>query len=801
MKKLHILTTAILAGSVLALSSCTEEKIVGIDPNGIPVASDYDIKVTVDPETNQYTLNMVSSTGGAVKGVFPVWKIYTSANPIQSTRDGYNGIITVAGDYDVELQVANHNGVSEGVKTGTIHIENTIINFTPYINNMTGEGSKEWHIDGSVQGHLGCGESGTDGLNWWSANPGDKASEGVYDNIMTFTSNGETDGTGLYTYDPGASGTIYVNKDVTVEPYAASNPHDDNDFRAPAEVQENVPFKLYAEGADLMLSFPEGTLIGYLPNDELYYEPKFKVLGISRNKIELVCDNGGISWHYILAPFEKEEIFEGFKYDSEFNMWKDAEVVLQSTWFSPSDWSGSCVQPEVEVSNSTIKFHTPADMGGDQWMGQVHIGTNIPVSAAETYDFSCIITADTDIKATVKVQKDGDDNVSFAGQDQIPFAAGGDVYYFSDLPGFDGNLKIAFDFAGYPDMDITISKIVFKNHKDDDGTVLPSDTPAPEEPEETVTWVGVDSADNLWNSATITLVDSWTSGEDWNGTTAEPTITQDGNSFTLQYSETPGTDQWKAQFKLETDMSFSEEKKYDFSVVINPSCDISGVTVKPTNFTDDKFWSEGRHDVYANEDNVITLVGVSADLPDFKIVFDFAGVEAGATVVVKDIIIQEHKEFSWVEVGSDSNIWNGASITLVDSWTSGEDWNGTTAEPTITQDGNSFTLQYSETPGTDQWKAQFKLETDLSFPGDKAYDMRVTINPSCDIAGVTVKPTNFTDDIFWSEGRHDVYAMEDNVIELKNVSADMSDFKIVFDFAGVEAGATVVVKDIIIQEH
>ena len=64
-----------------------------------------------------------------------------------------------------------------------------------------------------------------------------------------------------------------------------------------------------------------------------------------------------------------------------------------------------------------------------------------------------------------------------------------------------------------------------------------------------------------------------------------------------------------------------------------------------------------------------------------------------------------------------------------------------------------------------------------------------------------MKPTNYGDNSFWSDGRHDIYAYEDNVIELKNVTADMPDFKIVFDFAGVQQGATVVVKDIIIQEH
>ena len=799
MKNSYKLKTAILAGAVFVFSSCTEEKIIGIDPLGVPSASDYNIKVTVDQETNQYTLNIVNESGQPVTGVYPIWRIYSSNNPVRTTRDGYTGIITVAGDYDVELQVGNHNGVSEGVKTGVKHIDNTLINFTPYINNMTGGSSKLWHIDGSVPGHLGCGEPGTDGLNWWSATPYDKQDWGVYDNLMTFTNNGG-DGTGLYTFDPGASGTIYVNTGITdLAPYSDYNTNDGVDYVAPAPLQENVPFTLYAEGVDLMLSFPKGTLIGYLPNVELYEQPKFKVNSITKNKIELTCDNGGIAWHYILAPYEVEEVFEGFKYDSEFNMWKNAEVSLGSTWFADGNWGELSPQPEVSVTNESIKLHTPAGMGSDQWQGQVHIKTNIVTTSDRTYDFSMWLDTPVDCDITVKPHPDGDDNTFFVA-DKQHFSAGGSCYYFTDLPGLDGEpLVLTLDFAGYPDTDFEVSKIVLKDHANDDGTVLPSDTPEIEEPEPDVEWVDVNSADNLWNGGTVTQITSWTANNDW-GEITGPEITSEGNSYTLKYSEGPGGNQWQAQFALETDLSFSGDKVYDFSVTIIPTCDIAGVTVKPTNFADGSFWSEGRHDISAYEENVIKLVAVKADMPDFKLVFDFAGVEAGASIVVKDIIIQEHKEFSWVDVSSDSNLWNSGKVTNVTSWTANNDW-GEIAGPDITSEGNSYTLKYSEGPGSNQWQAQFALETDLSFSGDKKYDFRVTINPTCDIAGVTVKPTNFADGSFWSDGRHDVEAYEDNIIELKGVSADMPDFKLVFDFAGVEAGASIVIKDIIIQEH
>ena len=805
MKKQNIFKASLLMGVMIAASSCQEEKIYGVDPAGIPQASDYAIKIDVDQTTNQFTLSLTDANGNPAKAVYPVWKIYTKNNPVMSTRPVYSDIVTVAGDYDVEMQVGNHNGISEGVKTGVIHIENTMVDFTPYIKNLTDNGSKVWQIAANEQGHLGCGEPGTEGLNWWSAAPYDKADWGVYDNRMTFTDNG-TNGGGLYTYDPGASGTIYVNTGIdNLAPYSDYNTNDGNDYCAPASVQETT-FTLSPEGTDLFLVFPQGTLIGYLPNVEAYNNPKFKVYSITKNKIELSVDNGGIAWHYILQPEGADagdKPFSGFKYDSDFNMWKNADVTLQSTWFANNDW-GEIASPDVEVTNKSIKLHTPAEMGGSQWQGQVHIGTNIAVSSAETYDFSCGIVSNNDSKVTVKVQMDGDDNTFFVA-DQQPFEGGGSYYYFSDLPGFDGTLKIALDFGGNPDMDFEVKDIVFKRHADDDGTVLPNqgggDQPGGEQ---SVNWVDVNSDANIWNSGTITNITSWTANNDW-AEIAAPEITAESNTFTLVYSEGPGSNQWQAQFALETNLSFPGDKLYDFRVTINPTCDIPGATVKPTDFTDGFFWSADQHALEAYEDNVISLIGVAADMPDFKIVFDFAGAQAGSTIVIKDIIIQEHQDApaapSWVAVDSDSNLWKGVTPTDYTFYTAmGSDWSSV-ANPDLTTGDNEYTLEYSDGSGDQQWQAQFAILTGLSFPGDKTYDFRVTINPTCDIAGATVKPTNFGDDAFWSDGRHDLEAYEDNVIELWGVSADMPDFKIVFDIPGVTPGGKVVIKDIIIQEH
>ncbi len=281
-------------------------------------------------------------------------------------------------------------------------------------------------------------------------------------------------------------------------------------------------------------------------------------------------------------------------------------------------------------------------MGNDQWQGQVHIGTNIQVSAAETYDLSCKIESKNDSKVTVKVQMDGDDGVSFAGQDQIEFDAGGSYYYFSDLQGFDGILKIAFDFAGYPDTDFTITDIVFKKHSDDDGTVLPT---LPDEPEKPVKWVDVNSPDNLFHGCAWTNTFYYAPG--WSQI-ADPEVKVDGSTITVTLPEAT-TDQWQAQVAFHTDISTSADKLYDFRVTFFSNKEHPGVTFKCVlsggGDNDNVFYMAERLKLTEYEDETYSWIGLPGiDMDKMSIFLDFGGNAAGTEVQIKDIIIQEHRE-------------------------------------------------------------------------------------------------------------------------------------------------------------
>ncbi len=633
-----ILGFASLAGMLLAMGSCSTEPNFQPSMAGLPQASDYQIGISVD-ELNNVELNILDKDGNHAKGVYPVWYINQSTRP--STSLTYRDLITIAGDYPVEMKVGNGNGVSEGSVTGTIHIDKTIFDFTPYMKALTDNSSKEWAVDGTKQGHMACGPNAGDPAGWWNGEPGCKEAEGVYANILTFGYT-DSDTSGSYVYNPGESGTMYVNTGVhSLTGYTVNNPDDGQDFRVASE-QMATEFTLSPEGANLYLVLPPHTPFPYIPSEAAFNNPKYRIASFSKSSITLVQDLDGISWQYIIAPKAEDTSFKGFKYDSEYNMWKSAEITLQSTWFSPGDWSGGLEPDVVEVSNEKIFVHTPAAMGNDQWQGQLHIGTNIQVSADETYDFSCKIESKNDSKVTVKVQMDGDDGISFAGQDQIAFDAGGSYYYFSDLKGFDGILKIAFDFAGYPDTDFTITNIVFKKHSDDDGTVLPT---LPDEPEKPVKWVDVDSPDNLFHGCAWTSSFYYAPG--WSQI-ADPVVNVDSNTITVTLPEAT-TDQWQAQVAFHTDITTSADKLYDFRVTFYSNKEHPGVTFKCVlsggGDNDNVFYMADRLKLSEYEDETYSWIGLPGiDMDKMSVFLDFGGNAAGTEVQIKDIIIQEHRE-------------------------------------------------------------------------------------------------------------------------------------------------------------
>ena len=235
--------------------ACSPEQINHPSEAGIPDATLTEPVIEVDQEINQVTFSLPAGT----KALIPVWIFQDKTGEWSqySAQNGLKKIFTVAGDYTVRMQLLNSNGVSPNYVEKTFHIDNTLMNFDKYNTMLTGGSNKEWRIDNSVAGHMGCGESGTTGTGYWSAAPDDKKDWGVYDNRMTFTLEGN-----VYDFNPGVAGTIYINTGITDEPYGSHRTDDGNDYLYPVEAQTSE-WNWEVEGEDLYLVLPPKTYSHY----------------------------------------------------------------------------------------------------------------------------------------------------------------------------------------------------------------------------------------------------------------------------------------------------------------------------------------------------------------------------------------------------------------------------------------------------------------------------------------------------------------------------------------------------------
>lgn len=639
MKTLYkLINGGALAALILGLTGCAQEEIFEPSAAGLPQASDYQIGVTVD-DLNNVELNILDKHGNPAKGVYPIWYVNESTRP--STALTYRDLITIAGDYPVEMKVGNANGVSEGSVTGTITVTKTIFDFAPYIQALTNGSTKEWAVDGTKDGNMGCGPA-SNPTEWWNGGPGAKEQEGVYQNILIFGKT-ESPSSGMYVFDPGTAGTFYVNTGIHSLPgYTVNNPDDGVDFRVQSGVVESS-FSLVPEGANLYLTLPANTPFPYVPSEDAFAAPKYRITNFNRNEITLVQDLDGISWQYIIAPKAGADVTtSGFKYDFEHNLWKNANVFVASTWFADDNWS-EIGSPEVTVTeNKGISLHAPAGMGNTQWQGQVHVGTDIEVHSGVTYDFSCNVNVPKSGSVTVKLFKEGDDDTFFdyVADNKVVVDPNGSIVWFSDMEGFDGTLKIAFDFAGFGDCDITVNNIVFKEHQYDDGTVIPAAAAAP----------SISEADNLFADYEVVKYSTWFADSNWNDsavTQPEINFFQGGYSFTAP--ENFGSEQWQGQVHVWTNVETSAENKYDFMLTIESDQDIKNVTVKiqkgdslgDDNGDDETSFGVNRVNVEAGVPTLYYFKGVQGfDTKNLQVCMDYAGAPGKSKITVSDIRMQ-----------------------------------------------------------------------------------------------------------------------------------------------------------------
>ncbi len=800
MKTKNILYS-ILSALCLLGASCSPDEFDGANPNGIPTMENVDFQISVDQETNQMVAHYTPAPG-----TYPVWILdgaaYSTLNEVGYKNDE-------AGTHTIELRLGNRNGFSvTGIKKEYTFNE-TKIDYTADFRRITG---KEWRIDNKEAAHMGCGEGGTDGSNWWAAAADEKKAFGVYDDRITFTADTRKGGT--YTYNAGADGLTYVNK----ETQWANGAKDDLDVELGNQTSiwdfEELDWtdKEGKVSKQRYIRLGEKTLFPYMSSNEQYENPLFRVEQLTASKMVLVYEkkDHSIAWRFIFTSKEGEKEFAGFDANSDYNMWKGITPSMEF-WYAPG-WTQIDDPGFVDAGNDyTIELPQATT---DQWQAQVKFHTDLSTSASSNYDFSAIFNSDKDLNgATVKLVLDGDDGV-FYFTDRIDLKAGEDyIFWKSNMPGIDMNkVMLVLDFGGCQENTVVnVSNIVLKDHANDDGTVLPEVDPViPDEP--VMDW-DYDSSANLWKSVDNgTLFDAfgyWFADNSWTALPTQPEATHQDDLYEITLPEGMGGSQWQGQFHIDTKLTASAEKTYNFCLVMEADQDCPGVTFKLTDEGDTNYFIEERNDLKADEAFILKREGVTLkenkDANAIRLFFDFGGSPAGTHVKISKIYFEEVLSLNYNDA---DNLWkavdDGSAFDSFGYWFADNSWTALPTQPVAYHEDNFYEITIPEGMGGSQWQGQFHIDTKLKASGDKQYHFQLMMEADQDCPGVTIKLTDGGDTNFFCEGRHDIAGDEPYIYTLKNATLkegkDADVLRLFFDFGGSPADTHVRISKIILKE-
>ena len=798
---------ALFAG--LAMTACSPDEFSGADPNGIPSVSGVDFNISVDQETNQ-----MIATYTPQPGTYPVWILNgTTYSTLQEV--GYNN--PEAGTYTIDMKIGNRNGFSQGTISKTFTFNETKVDYSADFRRITG---KEWRIANKEVAHMGCGPAGTAGTEWWSAQPNDKKDFGVYDDRITFTADNRKGGT--YTYNAGADGMTYVNWGTSFNPTGAEPDVD----VALGNQTSTWSFEVYdwedAEGnvtKQTYIQLGKNTLFPYISSNAQYENPKFRIETLTATKIVLVYDapDRSISWRFILTSAADERLVEeqGFDANSDFHLWKG--VTPDATFYFAPNWSPDRTAEMQATYNDKGNDYTITvpDAAFDRWQAQMHLHTTgVETSAANHYDFSCIFVADADIDGvTVKVTNEAD-NEAIIDVDNISLKAGKEyVFWKSDIEGKDlSPVKIVFDFGHASGATtINVSNIVLKDHANNDGTIVSEGGEGGGEDKPTMDW-NYESGANLWKAVDDgTLFDAfgyWFADDSWTALGTQPEATQNGDTYEITIPEGIGGSQWQGQFHIDTKLTASAAKAYNFYFVMETDNDCPGVTVKLTDAGDSNFFCEGRHDVKADEPFIFKLEGATLkegkDAEAIRLFFDFGGSPAGTHVKISKIYFEEAVSLNYDDA---DNLWKGVDDGSVASefgyWFADDSWTALGTQPVATHNGDTYEITLPEGMGGSQWQGQFHIDTQLTALAALAYNFQLVIEADNDCPGVTIKLTDAGDSNFFCEGRHDIKADEPYVYTLKGATlkegTDATAIRLFFDFGGSPAGTKVKISKIVFK--
>ena len=803
-----------IAALAVSAAACTPEYPV-LSSAGLPQASDLDVTISVDQETNYVTFVMNN------KGMVPVWifgdqKIDGKASKKYSyTENGVSLRFRDAGEYTVEVKAYNVNGLSQGSQVLTFTLNNTYrdpFDPSPYVKAISGGASVDWVWNSTENGHFGCGPVGNP-LGWWSCDANGKKGF-LYDDVMTFDSEGN------YTFNPG-DGQAYANKGSE---YKAEYKTADEDYLFQTE-QKTSKYTFENNWNDagieeIYLVLDSGSELSYVPHKSIVEEPRYQVMETKtsnmKKKIQLMGtvftpDNpDGISWYYEFVPKGSNPDAADPLFGLESKTWV---LDNESTGYmgcgpdfgsSGSWWSaGPHEKDNFGVVDDEITFYANGKYVFDPGEGgMVYCNWESGWRPDGYYSGDGSTDYDAPAERMESTYVLGSDSTG----DYIELPAGvlygyipkpqvlseTNRLYIKELTA--NKLFVVANFDG-------ISWQFIYRPKDGQGG---GDTPQPEPTVEPLdpTHYDLNGATNLWKGANLE-VETWYSPGDWSGgLTPDYEITA-GNGITVTIPDGMGSSEWMGQTKLKSHVATSSEKTYDFSVTLLADEDMT-VTIKLTNDPEESddihsFFYDGQVKLTAGEPLVYRKANlkqaVSGD--NAMLIFDFGRSPIGSTIQASDIILQEHM---------DGNLWAGGNLE-VETWYSRDDWSGgLTPDYEITA-GNGIKVTIPDGVGGSEWMGQTKLKSHVASSSEKTYDFSVKLTADEDMT-VTIKLTNEpeeSDDIhsFFYDGQVKLTAGETLLYVKRGLKQAVSgdNVMLIFDFGRSPIGSTIEASEIIFMEQ
>ena len=631
-----------LSAAVALMAACSPEYNTP-DQTKLPLAADFDVKVDVDQETNYVTFNMNN------QAVVPVW-IVGATDPIDNasgskvtgknyayTGNGLQLRFRDAGEHSVEVKAYNSNGLSVGSKIVKFSLDNTYrdpFDASPYIKALSNGSSQTWEWNYTVAGHFGCGPIGGTGTEWWSAGANEKEGMSLYDDKITFTSEGK------YTFDPG-DGQTFVNVGSGVKPeYNTTG----QDYIVPWDVTETtyaVENSWNDAGVEeIYITLPKGTPMSYIADQTGLDDPRYLVLESKpadmKKCLKLVANlktsanPDGIAWHY---EFVKEGSASGGGaedplYGKESKTWvlaSDMQGHLgcgenQSNpagWWSanPNDKAGTALYDDEITFYADGKYVFNPGADGKIYINYGVTATGLSGQSAD-YDYEWSVQ-----ESTYKLEGDV---LTFPKGIVIGYLPGDEVYNnptYVITENTEDKLVIVANLTG-------ISwQYIYK--------------PKP------ATSFDIDGEGNLWKKANVTM-SYWYSASDWSGALTPETEVLEGNGLKVVIPEGIGGSEWQGQTVFHSDVPMSASKTYDFCATVESDQDISAMTFKLAwegNDQDHAAFYVNNFSVEAGEAATFKMEAAAPDVDYDKAVLfvDLGRCAAGSTVTLSKICLQEHK--------------------------------------------------------------------------------------------------------------------------------------------------------------